>query len=132
MKIIYFADIMGDIKEEAQEIEKRLRKDGINNFKTIEIHDEPQFLENRRFDVLFFDWGGMSIGNSMLEHFCDEIIKHAEEHPSRIYVMNSTFTAYAMKDAIGSRPELKNIKNIFLSYANALPYLKSFNSREIK
>ena len=66
----------------------------------------------------------MSIGNSMLEHFCDQIIKHAIEHPSRLYIMNSVFTAEAMQDALTYFPEVKSISNIFLNFNDALPYLK--------
>ena len=55
MKIIYFADLMGDLEEGARQIESKLRRNGINNFKKIEIRDVPQFLENEKFDVLFFD-----------------------------------------------------------------------------
>lgn len=124
MKIIYFADLMGDLEEEAKQIELQLIKNGITNFKKIEIREVPQFLENERFDVLFFDWGGMSIGNSLLEHFCDQIIKHAIEHPSRLYIMNSVFTAEAMQDTLTYFPEVKSISNIFLNFNDALPYLK--------
>ena len=74
------------------------KKAGIELSK-IRTSDIPQVLEEY-FDVLFFDWGGMSLGNSLLEYFCRYIIKHAEDNPNRVYVMVSNFTSYAMVDAI--------------------------------
>lgn len=65
----------------------------------IECREFPSCLEED-FEVLFFDWGGMSLGNSLMEHFCSYIHKHAEEHPNRFYIMVSSFTSEAMKEAI--------------------------------
>ncbi|KKN82743.1 hypothetical protein LCGC14_0305670 [marine sediment metagenome] len=67
--------------------------------KKVRTSDLPQVLKEN-FDILFFDWGGMSMGNSCLQHFCRYIIKHAEDNPSRVYVMVSTMTSYAMADAL--------------------------------
>lgn len=64
--------------------------------------DIPTFLDQDagKFDVLFFDWGGMSIGNSMLEHYCRYIIEQAQNKPDVYYVMTSFMTSLAMKDAM--------------------------------
>jgi len=108
LKAIYFGDPLGDVDEEADEIKKSLESHGI----AIEIKatDRPPFYE--AFDILFFDWGGASIGNSMLGHFCRWIVDHAENHPGNLYIMTSVFTEEAMKDALETLPDVPN--NIYL------------------
>ena len=57
------------------------------------------------------------MGNSVLESLCNELIDHAKEHPSRSYVMVSSFTKEAMEDALETlerEPEGKPA-NIFLT-----------------
>ena len=61
--------------------------------------DVPNF-EEKHFDILLFDWGGMSIGNSLLEHFSNRVLKMAENYPSRYFIIVSTFTGYAVKEAL--------------------------------
>jgi len=51
------------------------------------------------FDTLFFDWGGASCGNSLLETFVKRIMNHATEHPSKMYVVVSNFSSRAFEDA---------------------------------
>lgn len=115
-KVIYFADPMlsmfTESIEEECDISVKSELDSLDiEFDNIICTDMPPF--NESYDILFFDYGGMSMGNDMLGSFCRKIIKDAELFPSRYYVMVSTFTAYAMKDAIeymGQTP-----KNIYLS-----------------
>ena len=100
MKIIYFADIAGDIDGEIILLKDEFESYSIH-YSTFEFRKTPQFLyDEEYFDVLLFDWGGMSFGNSLLETFCADIIKHAREHPSRIYIMTSYFTEYAMEEML--------------------------------
>jgi hypothetical protein len=54
------------------------------------------------YDILFFDYGGMSIGNSLLESFSREFVNEAADNPNKYYVVVSTFTEYAVKDALES------------------------------
>lgn len=108
MKAIYFGDPIGDITEEKAVIQAYLESEDI--IIDITPTDVPPWDE--KFDVLFFDWGGMSFGNSMLEHFCRWIIGHADNHPGNVYIMTSTFTEAAMKDALQILPEQPN--NIYL------------------
>lgn len=108
MKAIYFADTAGDLQEELKTIKCILRRHNLDF--NIKATDLPPWDE--KFDILFFDWGGMSAGNSMLDHFCRWIIDHAEEHPGNVYVMTSVFTEAAMKDAINEMPVRPN--NIYL------------------
>ena len=121
MKAIYFADCFGDLQEEKRNIQRELHRNGID-LKIIAIDTPPK--EN--YDIMFFDWGGMSVGNNMLEHFCEHWIEDAREHPSRIYVMASTFTKNAMEDLRGyEEREIEEFpKNIFMSVEAAIPFLK--------
>ena len=109
MKAIYFGDLMGNLEEERDHILSVLKQNEINI--EIKITDIPPWDEV--FNILFFDWGGMSMGNSMLEHFCGNILDDAEYYPQRIYVMTSSFTEAAMKDALEGRSEIP--PNVFLS-----------------
>lgn len=97
-RIIYFGDIMGDLEEEAEFIQKKLKNLDVKCL-AIEIQETPEFFDEQ-FDVMFFDWGGMSVGNSLMDHFCREIIKMSENKPSTAFVMVSRFTKEAMEDAI--------------------------------
>lgn len=114
-KNIYICDPMGDADFETKELE-------IATGLEITHIENPNF-EEMHFDVLFFDWGGMILGNSFMESFCRRILKHAEHHPSRFYVMASRFTRLAMIDAV---LEFGNDKpaNILLSIDELKPHIE--------
>lgn len=112
-KVIYFADPMNPPEDEVDMvIIKPLEKHGIK-FEKIHCTERPPFKEI--YDILFFDWGGMSMGNSLMESFCREIIKAAKDYPNRMFVMVSTFTGFAMKDALCEFCEDDAMFNIFLN-----------------
>jgi hypothetical protein len=90
----------------------------------IECYDEPQCLDGE-FDVLFFDWGGMSLGNSLLESFCREIYNQAENQQNRFFVMVSSFTEEAMKDAVEEFGKERPF-NLFLSVDDFGSWLKKY------
>ena len=128
-KVIYFGDIAysGDCESLEEEFTKNTLKDLQRNdleidVKKIEFRETPPWKE--KYDILFFDWGGMSIGNSMLEHFCEYIIEEAEKYPNRIYIMTSFFTAEAIKEAIDDIGEDK--PNIFLDIEKFAAYYKQY------
>lgn len=123
MKAIYFGDPVGDIEEERAAIQEYLESNDI--IIDIVATDIPPWDE--KFDVLFFDWGGMSLGNSMLEHFCRWIIEHAENHPGNIYIMTSVFTKRAMKDALQILPEQPNNIYLDLKDPKVIKVLKIFS-----
>jgi len=103
---IYFGDAAGYINKERDGIIKELLEYGIN------IPIRAQNLRPRYDDVyniLFFDYGGMSGGNTMLEHFCQHWYKSAAMFPSRIYVMVSECTAAAMDDIIARNCAPQNV-----------------------
>lgn len=125
-KTIYFGDIAltSDVEDIQEEFNKgvlpQLVEAGLV-FKTpVVCVTMPPFKED--FEVLLFDYGGMSLGNSMLEHFCEYIIKHAEEHPNRHYIMVSQMTELAMQDAL--REFKSPPHNVFLGPQEYRDYLK--------
>ena len=124
MRVIYFGDMFGEVDEERDAIQLELSENGITL--SIEATDEPPWKE--KYDILFFDWGGMSVGNSMLEHFCRFIIEDADKYPGRIFIMTSRFTEEAMEDALSHF--YKGPDNIYLSIEKALPILKFISTPE--
>ncbi|MGO9377051.1 MAG: hypothetical protein ACLP29_00705 [Dissulfurispiraceae bacterium] len=77
------------------------------------------------YDLLLFDWGGMSIGNSMLESFVKYIAEEAQECPSKYYVMVSAFTSEAMEDALQEFGD-KRPQNIFLDFESFVAWLRKY------
>lgn len=75
----------------------------------------------KSYDILLFDWGGASLGNSNMRHFCRYILNEAIEKPSRIYIMVSTFTADAMKEALDDFQQANGElpANVFLKISDA-------------
>lgn len=123
MRAIYFHDPDDGSDRDLEIIKASLQKHGIKRLK-IESTDVPPWHEN--YDILFFDWGGMSLGNSMLEHFCRYFLNEAREKPGRAFVMTSEFTKYAMEDAclvMGREVEGKP-SNVFLTIESAVPWIK--------
>ena len=118
VKAIYFGDFMGNIDDEALKIEEVLKNNNISL--CIEPVDTPPFAE--KYDILFFDWGGASLGNSMMESFCRKIVKESKEYPSRIFVMTSSMTKRAMKDAQDTIEY--DMSNIFLDIKDAIEPIK--------
>jgi len=133
IKYIYFYDCMGDGLEESKDIKRKLSNLDIS-IKSIELQDIPNWLNNDEyFDVLFFDWGGMAYGNSLLENFCTEIIKHAVEHSSRLYIMTSSFTSLAMSeilDYLDNEKDFNRPTNICLSIKKSVSLLKDLIAKK--
>jgi hypothetical protein len=126
-KVVYFGDMMltGDVDSIDEEFEKTIQPELLRNdliFQNVTCVDYPPFGEN--YDILFFDWGGMSMGNDILGSFCREITQEAKNRPNTYYVMTSTFTKYAMEDAI-DRLDDKPF-NIFLSISQFVEFYKTY------
>lgn len=117
MKVLYFHDCCDDeqLQSELTNIKIFLTENNIFDYELIE-KDLPHDMYDLKFDILFFDWGGMSMGNSMLEHFCSDIYKMATENPSKYFIMASSFSEWAMKDVLSW--EGNNIKpaNLILNW----------------
>lgn len=113
-KVYYFADY----PEYATTLEKEFEitiasiaaENGIT-FANVHCTEIPPFGET--YSILFFDWGGMSLGNSMLDTFCDYITDEAKDNPSKDYIMSSQMTTYAMKDALDRFREV--LPNVYLT-----------------
>jgi hypothetical protein len=90
---------------------KEFEIDGIV-FDNIIILDTPKAFEES-FSIFMFDWGGMSLGNSMFEYLIRELYELAEENPSKDFVLLSIFTKRAYEDMIDHQHEkLENIYTI--------------------
>jgi hypothetical protein len=126
-RAIYFADPMLSFMVESidQEFKEKIESPFetenilINGLNTRLMTSYPT---NEKYDFLFFDYGGMSMGNSLMESFIRDIINDAEKYPNRCFVMTSMFTSYAMKDAIIDIGT--NVPNIFLSMNSFISYYK--------
>ena len=131
-KVVYFADPMltfgcKTIEEEFKmnvELKLKLNRISFNNGTCTTI---PPFKGSNRFDILFFDWGGMGIvDNRILYDNCRALLRDAEGHPSRFYVVVSAFTEMAMKDAMsefaGTVPA-----NVFLSIKDFSEYYRVYS-----
>ena len=79
------------------------------------------YPRGEKYDYLFFDYGGMSLGNSLMESFCREIVRDADMYPNRTYIVVSTFTSYAMKDAKDDFG--KDLPNVFLSISDFVSFI---------
>jgi hypothetical protein len=125
-KVLYFHDFMTDEEQTQEEVRRFQRKFFENGIQIDEIQttDTPPFGE-MRYDILLFDWGGASIGNSLMGSFCEDILNEALEKPSRLYIMVSSFTAEAMKEAYESFKEANGElpANVFLSIYDACKFL---------
>jgi hypothetical protein len=113
-KAYYWYDLTGDWKEDLViQVNEPCIENGIIIKKIIPEAGGGQCLA-KDFDILFFDWGGMSVGNDCLQRFCRYILDDAENHTNRYYVMVSMFTEEAMKDAVMDFGKSKPF-NVFLS-----------------
>jgi len=69
-----------------------------------QIHHMGQIEEGT--DLLLFDFGGMMMGNSLAEDNSRRVIRWAEDHPSALVIIISTFTydhafRYAIEEHLG-------------------------------
>lgn len=129
-KVIYLGDYM--LSRGCNTLEEEFEKNVKNVLNTLGLEfSNVEYWENPNldsvYDILFFDWGGASIGNSMLDHICRYIVAAAEKYPNRQYVVVSSFTKYAMEDAI--KYFNGNINhNIFLNEDQFCEYFKKIEN----
>jgi len=86
-------------------------------FINLNVFDTPQAFEES-FEIFMFDWGGMSLGNSMLEHFIRRLYKLAEENPNKDFILLSRFTKDAYEDMLDKSHS--NLENIYTIYSYIL------------
>ncbi len=119
---MFFSTFYDSLEEEFEDtVAEKAREYGIE-FENVTCVESPPFGES--YSILFFDWGGMSIGNSMLNSFCRQIIEEAGDRPSVDYVMTSRMTTDAMKDALKYYAEVDKVPNIYLTVDQYLEKLK--------
>jgi len=128
-RLVYFADEMLTMGSETIEdefntyVKSHLEAKGLE-FTNVKCISVPPFGQ-MSYDILIFDWGGMSIGNDLLGSFCRQILKEAKDKPNTYYVMSSTFTKYAMEDAIDEFSG-GNLHNIFLDIDKFAEFYKKY------
>ena len=129
---LYFHDFMSNEKESKKELDNiiaEFKENGIEFENEIPDTDVPPMRgsgKERNYDILFFDWGGASVGcQGLFDSFCRKILEESLDCPSKVYVMCSLFTARAMKEAKteferdnGSVPP-----NVFLTIKEASEFL---------
>lgn len=66
----------------------------------------PKYVDDAklRADLVIFDFGGMSIGNDLMADNSRRLLRWAQDHPSSLIVVASTFT-YAQ----GLEPEMREL-----------------------
>lgn len=129
-RVIHFSDPMLSALVDTQEqefkesVESPLEDRGIL-IDGLRLVLTDMYPRGEKYDYLFFDYGGMSLGNSLMESFCREIVRDADRYPNRTYIVVSTFTSYAMKDA---KEEFgTDLPNIFLSISDFVAFHKRLN-----
>lgn len=129
-KALYFHDPVSK-KEEKEEVDniKSLCEEKHVFLKKIDASDIPDFIERNDYEVLFFDWGGMSCGNSMMEHFCREILQLSADRPNTFFVMTSWMSREAMKDSISSFGKDRPF-NLFLSVEDFAEWCNKFDEHD--
>lgn len=129
---LYFHDMMliddDQVEYEIRNIQRKLNRSELELLNITET-DIPPFVggsEEKYYDILFFDYGGMSLGNSCMESFCRQIIEEARDYPNRYYIMTSSFTKDAMEDLLlyykGEMEEIPT--NIFLNVESFAEFYK--------
>ena len=56
--------------------------------------------EAERAEMIVFDWGGMSLGNDLLEHQIRGLTRWAENHPSALVIIRSMLSWNELQDEI--------------------------------
>ena len=82
-------------------------------------------------EVLIFDWGGMSLGNDLMEHQLRWVLQWAEDHPSALVVVRSRAGLYLKHEFLDEQtPLLVNVivdhGELFLPdwWVNGLDYVQ--------
>ena len=97
--------------EEAAAIEKQYEsRFGIE----IETKLAERFLareiEGKSYELVVFDWGGLSIGNDLMAHQLHGLVRWAEDNPSTLVIVRSAAADYLREEIEDSRlDELANV-----------------------
>jgi hypothetical protein len=106
LKVVVFCD--EGIEEWETYYERDFTDAGIS-FANLEVFEDASAFK-QSFQILMFDWGGMSMGNSIIDSLIRELYRMAEESPSKDFVLLSRFTHEAYQDMNKDKnPDLFNI-----------------------
>lgn len=72
--------------------------------------------------MLIFDYGGALPfeDESTIQHVLHNFFRHAEEHPSREYLIRSDFIMWAVADFKREHPEAANLANVHFAAGSAM------------
>ena len=130
-KAILWRDDDGCEKEDVKYLLEDCEDNGIE-IKKLDIINLPKLDVLEKYDLIFFDWGGMMIGNSMLQSFSRLLLEFAQDNPSKEFVMTSQVTGYAMKEAIDELPKEKRPFNIYLSVIEFRERLEEISKKQYR
>lgn len=132
-KALFFLDLMGGMyagktpEDEVVEHIAQLIDKGIH-IKDYKLVEYPPFRGREQFDYLFFDWGGMSVGNSCLDSFSRYFLQDAEENPDKLYIVISDMTKDAVIDAQREFAGKELPKNVFLDMEAFIAYIEKYKT----
>ena len=105
MNVLFFNDPVGTYfgetpEEEAESCREILEELVFENKKfQFESTMNPMDLENKKYDILLFDFGGMGMGASgMVASLSRQILKLIEDRPNTLFVAWSSFTTRFLED----------------------------------
>ncbi len=130
-KVVYFADAMETMKiieSEYRDIQRGAHFLGLE-LPDAEIVTVPPMIgsgNEKSYDLLFFDWGGMSMGNSMMNSFIRQIVGEAKGRPNTEYVMTSLMTEDAYRDFLEEVEDDKPF-NVFGNIKEFVDNFKKYN-----
>lgn len=136
-KTLYFTDWEYDdetIEQEMRDINRQLHNNGVKDCVVTEFTQLPPFVghsEEKRYDVLFFDFGGvMTVCYSVVSNFIECILKEAPDYPNRYYVVTSTFSMLLdeFKSVVGDFFGGEKPFNVFYSIDEFCEYYKKYES----
>jgi hypothetical protein len=126
IRVIFFCDPINDDFDNLDSIKNEFEKMAItfNSFSFKQVELPPNVQD---YDILLFDGGGSSMGNSFMWDYCNDIIDMARDNPSKIFIMQSAFTSQAMQDCLDSLNREIDPKpiNIFLTIQDAKQQIES-------
>lgn len=123
LSCFYWADAASDLEKDWEHIKWLLDEEGIV-IKNLKMDYHPP-KHGEFYDVLFFDYGGISMGASgLVEWAINELSDLAENNPSKYYVLTSRFTVDAAEE-FDLNYEVK--ENIFSSVNDFIEEIKKVN-----
>jgi hypothetical protein len=137
MKTLYFTDWNEDdetVEKEMRDINDSLNENGVTDCNVTESTQIPPFVghsEEKYYDIMFFDFGGvMQMCYSTVSNFIECILKEAKDYPNRYYVVTSTFSMLLeeFKGLVNESFGGEKPFNVFYSIEEFAEFYKKYNS----